>query len=36
MKLIASAFVLAAACSAGLAAQTTEQTAKSTMTVKDG
>ena len=36
MKLIASAFVLAAACSAGLAAQTTEQTAKSKMTVKDG
>jgi hypothetical protein len=36
MKLIASAFVLAAACSAGLAAQTTEQTTKTKISVKDG
>src|SRR5689334_19185505 len=36
MKLIASAVVLAAAFSAGLAAQTMEQTTKSKITVKDG
>ena len=36
MKLIASAVLLAAACSAGLAAQTTEQTAKTKISVKDG
>ena len=36
MKLIASALLLAAACSAGLAAQTTEQTAKTKISVKDG
>ena len=36
MKLIASAFVLAAAFSAGLVAQTMEQTAKSKISIKDG
>src|SRR5947209_4034001 len=36
MKLIGSAFVLAAVCSAGLVAQTTEQTSKSKISIKDG
>jgi hypothetical protein len=36
MKLIASAFALAAACSVGLAAQSTEQSTKSKITVKEG
>jgi hypothetical protein len=36
MKLIASAFVLVAACSVGLVAQTMEQSSKSKISVKEG
>jgi hypothetical protein len=36
MKLIASAVVLAAACSVGLVGQTMEQTTKSKISIKDG
>jgi len=36
MKLIAAAFCLSAACAIGAAAQTTEQSSKSKITVKDG